>query len=179
MGFDPPFLLPKLYNMTLEEQINEIIEAPLEDMGFGIVRLRLLNRSSGAHNMKVLEVLIERLDGVHISITDCKNASNHISAILDVEDVIDSKYNLEVSSAGIERPLVKLQDFERFKDYVIEVKLHNSVNGAKKHQCILLGIDDDKVKVRIGAEEVEIEFENIKDAKIVLTDELFRKILKK
>ena len=164
--------------MTLDEQIIEIIEAPLQDMGFGIVRLRLHNRSSGAHNMKVLEILIERIDGVHISITDCKNASNHISAILDVEDVIDSKYNLEVSSAGIERPLVKIQDFDRFKDYVAEIKLHNLVNGAKKHQCTILGTDGDKIKVKIDSEEVEIEFENIKDAKLVLTEELFRKILK-
>ena len=165
--------------MTLENQIHQIIEAPLQSIGFDVVRLRLHNRSSGVNNVKVLEILIERTDGVHISITDCKNASNHISAILDVEDIIDGKYNLEVSSAGIERPLVKLQDFDRFKEYVAEIKLHNALNGAKKYECTIIGIEGDAVKVRIGKDEVvSIDFENIKDAKIILTDELYKKIVK-
>ena len=165
--------------MTLENQIHQIIEAPLQSIGFDVVRLRLHNRSSGVNNVKVLEILIERTDGVHISITDCKNASNHISAILDVEYIIDGKYNLEVSSAGIERPLVKLQDFDRFKEYVAEIKLHNALNGAKKYECTIIGIEGDAVKVRIGKDEVvSIDFENIKDAKIILTDELYKKIVK-
>ena len=165
--------------MTLENQIHQIIEAPLQSIGFDVVRLRLHNRSSGVNNVKVLEILIERTDGVHISITDCKNASNHISAILDVEDIIDGKYNLEVSSAGIERPLVKLQDFDRFKEYVAEIKLHNALNGAKKYECTIIGIEGDAVKVRIGKDEVvSLDFENIKDAKIILTDELYKKIVK-
>jgi len=165
--------------MTLENNIQQVIEAPLQSMGFELVRLRLQNRSSGANNLKVLEILIERTDGVHISITDCKNASNHISAILDVEDIIDGKYNLEVSSAGIERPLVKLQDFDRFKDYVAEIKLHNALNGTKKYECTIIGTEDSAVKVRMGKDEVvSIDFENIKDAKLVLTDELYKKIVK-
>ena len=165
--------------MTLENNIQQTIEAPLQSMGFEIVRLRLQSRSSGAHNLKVLEILIERTDGVHISITDCKNASNHISAILDVEDIIDGKYNLEVSSAGIERPLVKLQDFDRFKDYVAEIKLHNALNNAKKYECTIIGTEGDAIKVKIAKDEiVSIDFENIKDAKLVLTDELYKKIVK-
>jgi ribosome maturation factor RimP len=166
--------------MTLENNIQQVIEAPLRSMGFDVVRLRLQNRSSGAYNLKVLEILIERTDGVHISITDCKNASNHISAILDIEDIIDGKYNLEVSSAGIERPLVKLQDFDRFKNYVAEIKLHNALNGSKKYECTIIGIDGNAVQVSIRKDKVvvSIDFENIKDAKLVLTDELYRKIVK-
>jgi len=165
--------------MTLENQIHQTIEAPLQNMGFDIVRLRLYSRSGSSLNLKVLEILIERTDGVHISITDCKNASNHISAILDVEDIIDGKYNLEVSSAGIERPLVKLQDFDRFKDYVAEIKLHHALNGLKKYECTIIGTEGDAIKVKLGKDEVvSIDFENIKDAKLVLTDELFKKIVK-
>ena len=67
-----------------------------------------------------------------------------------MEDIIDGKYNLEVSSAGIERPLVKLQDFDRFKDYVAEIKLHNALNGAKKYECTIIGTECDAVKVKIG-----------------------------
>jgi ribosome maturation factor RimP len=165
--------------MTLENQIYETIDAPLQHMGFGIVQLKLLNRSSGAYNLKVLEILIERLDGVNISVGDCVDATNHISALLDVEDLISSKYNLEVSSAGVERPVIKLQDFERFKDRVADIKLHNLLAGSKRHKCTLLGVDGNNVKVKMENEEiVDIDFENIKGAKLVFTDELFRKIIK-
>jgi len=165
--------------MTLENQIHQVIEEPLKNMGFDIVRLRLYSRSSGAFNLKVLEILIERIDGVHISIADCKYASTNISAILDVEDIIDGKYNLEVSSAGVERPLVKLQDFDRFKDYVAEIKLHHAFNGLKKYECTIVGTEGESVKVVLAkGEAVMINFENIKDAKLVLTDELFKKIVK-
>ena len=97
----------------------------------------------------------------------------------DVEDIIDGKYNLEVSSAGIERPLVKLQDFDRFKNYVAEIKLHHALNGAKKYECTIIGTEGQNIKVMLGKDEVvSIDFENIKDAKLVLTDELFKKIVK-
>lgn len=165
--------------MSLEQQIHEILEAPLHSLGYAIVRLRLFSRNSPASSMRILEILIERLDGVHVSITDCKKASDHASAILDVEDIIDGRYNLEVSSAGVERPLVKLKDFERFNGYVVEIKLHNAVKEAKKHQGTLLGLEGETIKLqKKDGEVVDFAFENIKDAKLVLTDELFRKIVK-
>lgn len=165
--------------MHLEEQIYNIIEGPLNHIGFNIVRLRLLNRSSGAHNMKILEILIERMDDAKVSIGDCKNASTHISAVLDVEDIIDSKYNLEVSSAGIERPLVKISDFVRFKNNVAEIKLHNAMEGTKKYQGKIIEVIKDQISLEVNKNKIiEISFDNIKDAKLVLTDELFRKIIK-
>lgn len=165
--------------MTLENKIYEIIDAPLQHMGFGIVRTRIYNRNVGANNVKVLEILLERLDEVPITVGDCTNASNHISTLLDVEDVIESKYTLEVASAGIERPLIKLQDFERFKDRVADIKLHNLVEGSKRHQGTLMGVNGNNIKVKIESKEIiEIDFENIKGARLVLTDELFRKIIK-
>ncbi len=163
----------------LEKKIIDIIEDPLREMGFNIVRLRLLNRANANSSTKILEILIERLDEERISIGDCAIASRHMSALLDVEDVIEGKYNLEVAGAGVERPLVKLHDFEKFKDYVIGIKLLKAVKESKKHQGKLEGVEGDKVMLRIGDGSVlAIEFENIKDAKLILTDELFRKLVK-
>jgi ribosome maturation factor RimP len=165
--------------MSLESQIYNILEAPLESIGYSIVRLRLLNRNSGSLNLRILEILIERLDEVHVSISDCKKASNHSSAILDVEDIIDSRYNLEVSSAGVERPLVKLRDFQKYVHYVIEMKLHNAVNESKKFQGTLTTVSEDVITLKKNnGDLISTAFSNIKDAKLVLTDELFRKIVK-
>jgi len=163
----------------LEKKIIDIIEASLADMGFCIVRLRILNRSNAVSSTKILEILIERLNEEKISIKDCADASRHISSLLDVEDVIEGRYNLEVAGAGVERPLVKLSDFEKFKDYVIEIKLHNGVKESKKHQGKLEDVKGDQIILkRQDGLVLEIEFENIKDAKLILTDELFRKLVK-
>lgn len=169
-----------LMQTVLEQQIFDTIIDPLKDMGFNIVRLRILDGGSDVSRNKVLEVLIERLDEAHVSIKDCKVASNNISAILDVEDIITSHYNLEVSSAGIERPLVKPEDFIKYKDYVAQIKLHKAVNDCKKYQSKILGFENDEVILEMPKAEspLRIDFANIKDAKLVLTEELFRKIIK-
>lgn len=165
---------------ALEQQIYDVLIGTLKDLGFDIVRLRILDGGSDVSRNKVLEVLIERLDGVHISVKDCKTASNNISAILDVEDIISSHYNLEVSSAGVERPLVKLADFIKYKDYVVQVRLHKAVNDSKKFQGTLLGLDGEDILLELPKEKnvIKIDFANIKEAKLVLTEELFRKIIK-
>lgn len=160
-----------------ETKITEVIEPSLTEMGLSIVRLRL-NSSSGK---KILEILLERIDGERVSVGDCSKASRQIGAILDVEDIIEQKYNLEVGSAGVERPLVKESDFDKFKNRVIALKLHNLVDEKKKHQGLLIGIDENKI-VRIEASKgkhIDIEYDNIKDAKLVLTDEMYRKLLNK
>jgi ribosome maturation factor RimP len=166
-------------NMSdLEQKITDIIEAPLHEMGFNIVRLKLLNKADANSGTKILEILIERLDEERVSIGDCAQASRHMSALLDVEDVIEGRYNLEVAGAGVERPLVKLQDFDKFKGYVVGIKLHKTIKESKKHQGKLEGTNGNLVMLAIKDEILNIEFDNIKDAKLVLTDELFRKLVK-
>lgn len=170
----------ELMQIALEQQLIDIIINPLKDLGFGVVRLKILDSGSDVSRNKVLEILIERLDGNHVSIKDCKVASNNISAILDVEDIINSNYNLEVSSAGIERPLVKPEDFIKYKDYVAQIKLHKAVSDCKKYQGKIIGFENDEIILEIPKSEplLKIDFANIKDAKLVLTAELFRKIIK-
>lgn len=170
-----------MIHTELESKIYNLIIETLNSLGLDIVRLRMTDGGTAVSSKKVLEVLIERLDAVNVSIKDCKVASNNISALLDVEDIIPYHYNLEVSSAGIERPLVKLEDFERFKDYIVQIKLHKAISNAKKYQGKLLGLEGGEIimEMQNPVSIMKFEFANIKDAKIVLTDELFRKIIKK
>jgi ribosome maturation factor RimP len=160
--------------MTIEQQVHDCISSAVTALGYDIVRVRMLGSAGGT---KVLEILIERLDGNHISVGDCSSVSRNISTILDVEEVIDYAYNLEVSSAGVERPLVKLQDFVRFNGYTAQVKLHQAIGGRKKYEGKIFGAEEDGVTMDCG-ESIKLDFENIKDAKLVLTEELFRKIIK-
>lgn len=108
--------------MSLSEQIEKIIKEPLLDNGYEIVRILF-----GGEKRKNLQVMIERIDGLEITVDDCEKSSRLISVLLDVNDPIQEHYLLEVSSPGIERPLVKLKDFQRFCGELILVNTHHAV----------------------------------------------------
>lgn len=158
----------------MERKIAELIEDTVNDLGFGIVKITI----NGSAN-KIVEIFIERLDGEKIEVGDCQLVSRNISAILDVEDIISGKYFLEVSSAGLERPLVKLQDFEKYADSEVKIRLKAPHNGNLSFRGKLLGVVDEKIKLKSKNVEIGFDFENIKRANLVLTDEMFRKLLNK
>lgn len=158
----------------MERKIAELVEDTVNDLGFGIVKIAI----NGSAN-KIVEIFIERLDGEKIEVGDCQLVSRNISAILDVEDIISGKYFLEVSSAGLERPLVKLQDFEKYADSEIKIRLKEPHNGNLSFRGKLLGVIDGKVRLKSKNVEIGFDFENIKRANLVLTDEMFRKLLNK
>ncbi|WP_341792810.1 MULTISPECIES: ribosome maturation factor RimP [unclassified Rickettsia] len=159
---------------SIEQQIISLIEETLTTMGFEpvVVRLRGLN-------YKTLEILIDRLDGEKVTIEDCRKVSQNISAILDVEDIIDDAYNLEVSSSGVERPLVKFEDYNRFSGREVNIKLKALLNGKTRYQGKIIKAEDDKVYVNLKGEELVINFNLIKNASLVLTDEMFKELLGK
>jgi ribosome maturation factor RimP len=158
----------------MERKIAGLIESTINDLGFGIVKITI----NGSTN-KVVEIFIERLDGEKIQVGECQLVSRNISAILDVEDVISGNYFLEVSSAGLERPLVKLQDFVRYADSEIKIRLIEAHNGNLSFRGKLLGVEDNKIKLQSKNIELAFDFDNIKRANLVLTDEMFREILSK
>ncbi len=167
-----------MYTHTIAEQrIADAVSDALGKINIAIVRVRILGKSDVAS--KVVEILVERIDDQKISITDCKKCSNITSTILDMEEII-TDYTLEVSSAGIERPLVKPEDFIRFTGHVVQIKLQHAIEESKKFTGTITQADKDSVKIRLdkSTKELSFTFDNIKDAKLVLTDELFRKILK-
>jgi ribosome maturation factor RimP len=107
-------------------------------------------------------------------VDDCADVSRAVSAVLDVEDPIDQAYTLEVSSPGLDRPLVKLADFGRFAGFDARVETGMPVDGRKRFRGRLLGIEGDLVRISVDGETMEVPYPAIARAKLVLTDELLR-----
>lgn len=154
--------------MELTRRIRELIEPSLEDMGYEVVRV--LYRSG---ENATLQVMAERKDDQPMNVDDCADISRVVSALLDVDDPITDAYNLEVSSPGIDRPLTRLKDFERFKGFEAKIETHGMVDGRKRFRGRLEGVEGEQVNLRLddGA-QASLPFEEIRTAKLVLTDEL-------
>jgi ribosome maturation factor RimP len=116
--------------------------------------------------------MVERQDGRGVSVDDCAAASRLVSAVLDVEDPVSGSYVLEVSSPGIDRPLTRLRDFERFAGFEARVELRVPVDGRRRFRGRLLGVDHERIRLETDREEVELSFDDIQKAKLVLTDDL-------
>ena len=158
----------------IEEKICNIALHALNNLGYNIVQAKL----TGLKPQR-LEILIEKLDGSNVTVSDCRTASKNISTLLDVEDVISDKYFLEVSSAGIERPLVTLEDFSKFAGKEISLKLYKALNDKKKFQGKLEGVEEENVILNVNNEKIKLAYADIKGANIVFTDEMFKESLKK
>ncbi len=159
--------------MAAPDRVEGLISAPLEAMGFEVVRIRM-----GSGRRPRLQVMAERKGGGVMTLDDCAAISRAISAVLDVADPIGGAYDLEVSSPGIDRPLVKLDDFRRFAGEVAKIELVRPAHGRKRFHGRLLGAADDTVRLETQDGEVALAWAHISDAKLVLTDELTAKELK-
>jgi len=150
------------------ERIGELIAPIAESMGFALVRVRVFGGSR-----QVLQVMIERDDGSGVNVDDCADVSRAISPLLDVYDLISSSYRLEVSSPGIDRPLTRPVDFERFVGHQTKVELHTAAGGRKRFAGLLLGFDEvGVVRLSVEGEELAFALDAIESAKLVLTDAL-------
>jgi len=159
--------------VTLEQRIAEIIGPAIEDLGFELVRVLL----SGQRRKK-LQIMAEPLDGSAMNVDHCADISRAVSALLDVEDPIDDAYVLEVSSPGIDRPLVKLVDFDRFKGFDARVEMHTGIDGRRRFSGRLLGIADDHVLMDVEEGEVRLPYADIQKSKLLMTDELIQAHMK-
>ena len=153
--------------MSLEKKIAAMIEPALEDMGFGVVRVRV----QGSDRI-TLQIMADRLDEAPINVDDCADISRAVSAILDVEDPIEQAYSLEVSSPGIDRPLTRLRDFERFEGHEAKIELAELIDGRRRFRGILSGIEGEEVRIETDTGLYGIPFAVIGAAKLVLTDAL-------
>ena len=160
--------------MDGNSRIARLIAPPLEAMGFDLVRVRF-----GGGRRPVLQIMAERPDGT-MTVEDCAEVSRAVSAVLDIEDPIPGEYLLEVSSPGIDRPLTRLADFERFKGFDAKVELSLPLNGRKRFRGRLDGLEgEDDVRLEdADAGAVLLPYHAIADAKLLLTDELIAASLK-
>jgi ribosome maturation factor RimP len=160
-----------------EIKIFNLLEPTIELMGFELVLVNITN-----HAPKMVKIIIDSKNSIKLTIGDCKKVSRIIGPMFDIEDIFPDKYILEVSSAGIERPLVKIADYAKFIGRYVLIKLHQSLDGKKIHQGLLMPIEDDNIVLQVQEDKVQnlkkICFDNIKAANLVLTDEMFKAILK-
>ncbi len=157
---------------AMDRRVAEIITPMIEDMGFELVRVRLMGGKT-----PILQVMVDRADG-GIEVDDCAKVSTMISATLDVEDPILDAYTLEVSSPGIDRPLTRLKDFAEYEGYDAKMETADLIDGRRRFKGVLAGVDGDEVLINIDEGTVGLKFDWLSDAKLVLTDELIKEMLK-
>jgi len=139
-------------------------------MGYDIVRIKLIEG-----NPKTLQIMAERKTDKKLNIDDCSAISRAISAILDVEDPIKDGYSLEVSSPGIDRPLVKLADFKEYSGKLVKISTKYPVEGRKRFKGLLTGIKEGKdVQIKVDEQDFSIDPDNIVSANLIITDELIK-----
>ncbi|CCM77980.1 ribosome maturation factor RimP [Rhizobium mesoamericanum] len=172
-------LEPRLITETgLDQRLADIIEPVLVDLGFRLTRVRMLNQ-----NGATLQIMAERNDGT-MTVEDCEAVSMAISPVLDVEDPIDREYHLEVSSPGIDRPLVRKSDFTRWQGHLLKCETSIMIGNRKRFRGKIVESDADgftleRDQVAYGEEQkVVIPFTALSDAKLILTDDLIRDALR-
>ena len=146
-------------------KLTQIIEPALSDIGYILVRLNFSGprEKSNKHHRGLLQIMAEPADLSEMTVEDCARISRHITTVLDVEDPIQDAYNLEVSSPGIDRPLTRLPDFERFKGELVKVRMRFMQDGRKRFRGRIADIDKNKNiifeagfgRVTLGLDELE------------------------
>ena len=154
--------------MELERRIADMIEPSLEGMGYELVRVQLQGRQR-----PVLQIMADRKDGRAMTVEDCADISRQVSALLDVDDPIASAYSLEVSSPGIDRPLTRPKDYEKYAGFEAKLETAEPLEGRKRFRGKLLGLDEHGcVKLAADGTEWAVPLTMVKGAKLVLTDDL-------
>ena len=149
--------------------IKDLIEPSIAAIGFDLVRVQFMGGGG-----KTLQVMVERQDRRPVTVDDCADVSHAISALLEVEDPVSSAYILEVSSPGIDRPLVRLDDYSRFSGFQARVETADQINGQRRFTGRIVGVDDELVQIKCGGKVTDIPFREIQKASLVLTDDLIK-----
>jgi ribosome maturation factor RimP len=148
-------------------QVEDLIAPSLRDMGYELVRVMLRGRER-----PTLEIMAERADRAPMTVEDCAEISRAVSALLDVEDPLPGSYVLEVTSPGIDRPLVRPDDFARFAGFEARIETAAPIDGRRRFKGRLIGVEGDEVRIDVDGAVVPVPLALVKKAKLVLTDEL-------
>jgi ribosome maturation factor RimP len=149
------------------QAVRALIAPSLADIGYEVVRVMTI----GAEHT-TLQIMAERLDEDTMTVEDCASISRTVSAIFDVEDPIIGAYTLEVSSPGLDRPLVRKKDFERYSGLEAKIELNQALNGQRRYSGILAGYADGVVTIVTENGATNLPFEKIDKAKLIITDDL-------
>lgn len=157
-------------NVGTEDQaaaVARLIEPSVSAIGYQVVCVRFTGG-----NGRTLQIMVEREDRRPITVDDCAEVSQLVSALLEVEDPVPGSYILEVSSPGIDRPLVRLDDFSRFAGFEAQVKTARPLAGRRRFRGRITGVEGDTVHLDCDGGDAPIPFGEIRSASLVLTDDL-------
>ncbi|MGH7070993.1 MAG: ribosome maturation factor RimP, partial [Acetobacteraceae bacterium] len=155
---------------ALQRRIADLVAPALEAMGYELVRVAL----SGGRALNV-QIMAERADGRAMALLDCEQISRRLGAALDVADPLSGPWTLEVSSPGIDRPLVRTKDWNRFSGHLARVELAAPVAGRRRLSGTVLGADERAAMLRLGdGTEVALPLTAIRRAQLILTEALMR-----
>ncbi len=149
----------------VETTINRIIEPALQDLGFRLVRTMFSGGKKTGRNQ--LQIMAEPIEQRGMTVEDCEKISRHVATLLDVDDPISSAYMLEISSPGIDRPLTRIEDYDRFAGELAKITLRRMVNGRRRFSGRLSGLDETKgVVIETSFGRFVFNFEDIESARI-------------
>jgi ribosome maturation factor RimP len=152
----------------LEAKIADTIAPTLIDMGYELVRVAVLGREH-----PTVQIMADRADGALIAVEDCEAISHAVGAVLDVNDPIPGAWTLEVSSAGIDRPLTRIKDWNNYAGHLAKAETAIPIDGRKRFAGIVIGADTTHARLRLeDGTEAALPWSELKKARLVLTDEL-------
>jgi ribosome maturation factor RimP len=162
----------------LAAQIASLAEPVLADLGFRLVRVVISGRDGAT-----LQIMAERLDGM-LTVEECATISRRLSPVLDAHDPMAGRYTLEVSSPGIDRPLVRPSDFEDWAGYEAKIEMKEPIAGRKRYRGMLEGVEGNELRIeveidQIGRQVIGLPIAGVGEARLVLTDELVREALRR
>lgn len=147
--------------MAVSDQIEQLIELPIESLGYELVGVEYIKNGSNT----VLRIYIDTEQG--ITIEDCERVSHQVSGILEVEDPISSAYSLEVSSPGFDRPLFKARDFERFAGSEVKISMKLPIQGRRNFRGTLQGFDEGEILILVDGEEYGLPLTKMAKARLI------------
>ena len=153
--------------MQTKHPLAEMLEPIIEKLGYESVRIMTIGQAN-----PTLQVMIDKLDGTEITVDDCAKVSRALSETLDEKDPISDRYNLEVSSPGLDRPLTKPEHFKRFAGNEVKVETDTLIENRKRFKGVLNGTEDSTILLTMDGILYHIPFAAVSKAKLVLTDEL-------
>ena len=167
-----------IHETGLAANVAALVEPALAHLGFRLVRVQIMGRDG-----QTVQIMAERPDGT-ISIDDCEIISRELSPLLDAHDPLPGSYRLEISSPGIDRPLVRPRDFETWAGHEAKIELKELVNARKRYRGVLEGFEDGEVRIaceldQLGRRVLGIPVDLIAEARLVLTDGLIRDALRR
>lgn len=159
----------------LAQKVTEVIEPTVRGLGYRLVQVKIL----GGQRQRTLQIMAERLSDGLMEVGDCETISRALSPLLDVEEPIKDKYSLEVSSPGIDRPLISAEDYAGAVGHEAKIETLFMVEGRKRFRGELLSADEKLVSIRVDGQECALGYDVIQSGKLVLTDALIDAHMKK